>query len=233
MGWLIGSLLVLFCSVMLRQVASVSLWPVVASAIAVAAGIGAMARASRLKLSDATAASRPAIALGQNQVVRLAELDGSSRVLLQRAMRATDQVLSHLDSTGTLPDHVEHEIELHGQEWTLAVGLREATRLRAKCDADPATTSGSKARRDLETAQEQATAWVRELEGLAADSKDANIADERHQGMTRAGQLNDEGLSLTASVETDARLAIERIREFRDDLADRRKFLEAEIGDDE
>ena len=137
--WLIGSLLALAAFVTLHQVAGLSWWLIFASVIAVVIGIGAVARANRLLRSDAAAHITPGLAVGQDQIVRLTELDEVDRALLQRARQAVDQVLSYPDAPDNLSDGVGLGVDMREQEWRLASRLRDAARLRAACGADPAT----------------------------------------------------------------------------------------------
>jgi hypothetical protein len=227
--WLLWSVLALAGSLILHQVVALSWWVAVASAVAVAVGIAAAVRASRLERNGTEI--EPGFAQGQNEIVRLAELDGSCRALLQRARQAIDETLSSLDHPGSLYERIDRQIELRDEEWTLAVRLRAIARHRAECDADPATTADSAARHRVEIAQDQVEAWVRKLEELAVEFKAASIAEKRYQGRGRASQLDDKAINLGASVEVDAELAIERIKKFRKGLADRRKYLEDEMGE--
>jgi hypothetical protein len=227
--WLLGSVLALVGALILHQVADLSGWVVVASAVAVAVGIGAAARASRLERQDTEIT--PGFAQGQDEIVRLAELNESCRALLRRARQAIDETLSSVDLPGSLYEHIDRQIDLRDEEWMLADRLRAITRHRAELGADPVTAADSTAIHRVEIAQDQVETWVRKLEELAVERKAASIAEKRYHGRGRVSQLDDKGINLSASVEVNAELAIERINKFSKSLADRRKYLEGEMGD--
>jgi hypothetical protein len=205
--WLNASLLALAASVVLHYLTGLSWWLATASGVAAAVSTGAMALTKRREQSDSASAG-PGPALGRDQLVRIAEIDGSGRELLTRAQRAIDQVLSSTVYSRNLLDQSAGEAALRRQEWDTADALRNITSLRAESDANPAVGPQTAEVREpqqraLATAQEYIAARVSATERYAAQVKIADAAFIDYEGAKKASDRNDRYLDLLARTAAD------------------------------
>jgi hypothetical protein len=231
--WLDASLLALGASVVLHYLTGLSWWLVTASGVAIAVSTGAVALAKRLERSDSASAA-PGPALGRDQLVRIAEVDGSCRELLTRAQRAIDEVLSSTVYSRNLLDQSAGEAALRRQEWETADALRNITSLRAESDANPAVGPQTAEVREpqqraLTTAQEYMAARVSATERYAAQVKIADAAFIDYEGAIKASDLNDRYLDLLARTAADEH-AIEELRGLTEQAAAARQVFEDSIG---
>src|ERR1022692_768728 len=213
--WLDASLLAVGASVVLHYLTGLSWWLVAASGVAIAVSTGAAALAKRLERSDSASAA-PGPVLGRDQLVRIAEVDGSCRELLTRAQRAIDEVLSSTVYSRNLLDQSAGEAALRRQEWETADALRNITSLRAESDANPAVGPQTAEVREpqqraLATAQEYIAARVSATERYAAQVKIADEAFIDYEGAIKASDLNDRYLDLLARTAADEH-AIEELK---------------------
>jgi hypothetical protein len=139
-----------------------------------------------------------------------ADFDARSRVLLRRAQDAVDIVTSSEVYLTGLVDRPAIAVALAGQEWDIAVALREQARLRAKRAELPEISAGTAAAALLDR-QLQAAALaeasivgrVEALEAYAAEVREADVAYRDWQQAAALAELSDQHLDMLARTAAD------------------------------
>lgn len=224
---LVVSLLALVTFAGLHVAAGLTWFLVAASAVAVAASADGVVRAGRRQRSGAAGAIPPGLALRDEQVVRLRELDGSCGELAARGRKAIAAMIPDGNARPSLLD----EAALRQDEWDLALFLRMITRVRARYGADPDAQPDAAARKALAAAEDRAAAWVRDLEENAAQFKATSTAIRRYQEVDKATRLRNDGLDLSAALEAVVEPGIARANEFNRSLRELKEHFEDKMGE--
>jgi hypothetical protein len=132
------------------------------------------------------------------------------RKLLRRVQDAIDTVTSSQVSRADLLDRAAVSPALAGQEWDIAVALREQARLRARRAEFTGTAKGPAATAHLagqaraaRTAEASLTARVEALERYAADVLEADAAYRDWQQAARLAELHGQHLDMLARTAAD------------------------------
>jgi hypothetical protein len=139
-----------------------------------------------------------------------ADFDARSRVLLRRAQDAIDSVLSSQVCAADLLDQAAAQAALAGQEWEIAVALREQARLRARRAELPAVSPGTRAATLLagqtqaaDLADASVAGRVAALERYAADVRAADAAWRDWQQAAVVAELDGQHLDMAARTAAD------------------------------
>jgi len=138
------------------------------------------------------------------------DFDARSRVLLRRAQDAIDAVASSRVCQTDFLDQAAVRTAMAGQEWDIAVALREQARLRARRAEHTATSPGRVAAalldgqaRAARLAESSLTARVEALEALAAEVRAADAAYRDWQQAARVAELHGQHVDLLARTAAD------------------------------
>jgi hypothetical protein len=138
------------------------------------------------------------------------DFDARSRVLLRRVQDAVDAVTAAAVYRAGFLDAPAASTALAGQEWDIAVGLREQARLRAQRaelgirNAGPMTAALHKCQsRAADIAEVSVAARVAALERYAAQVREADTAYRDWQQAAALAELNDRHLDLLARTAAD------------------------------
>jgi hypothetical protein len=140
------------------------------------------------------------------------DFDAPSRVLLRRAQDAIDAVTSSAVCRADLLDRAAVSTALAGQEWDIAVALREQARLRARRAELPAITTGPMTAAVIgsqlqaaQVAQSSIVARVEALERYATEVREADAAYWDRYHAARLAELHDQHLDMLARTAADER----------------------------
>jgi hypothetical protein len=220
--WVLGTLAALGVSVLLFFLAGLSVWIVVACAIASAASLPAYVLVTRQERSAITRGA-PGPVPSRHQAVLLTELDETSRELLEREQRAIAEVLSSDIYRGREQARQEAEATLRWNEWQAAANLRALTLRRAQHDAIPVLGRETaekldEQRRHLTAAEDAVAANVKAIESLVARVKRAELERSDQENAIRASRLDGSYQDLGAGVAA-VELATGEIRSLADKIA--------------
>jgi hypothetical protein len=139
-----------------------------------------------------------------------ADFDARSRVLLRRAQDAIDSVLSSQVCAADLLDRAAAQAALAGQEWEIAVALREQARLRARRAELPAVYPGTRAATLLagqaqaaDLADASVAGRVAALERYATEVRAADAAWRDWQQAAVVAELDGQHLDMAARTAAD------------------------------
>ena len=139
-----------------------------------------------------------------------ADFDARSRVLLRRAQDAVDAVTSSEVYRAGLLDEAAAGAALAGQEWDIALALREQDRLRARraelsaADAGAVTTALlDRQFQAAELADASVAARVAALERYAAEVREADAAYQDWEQAAALAELSDQHLDMLARTAAD------------------------------
>jgi hypothetical protein len=139
-----------------------------------------------------------------------ADFDARSRVLLRRAQDAVDAVTSSEVYRAGLLDEAAAGAALAGQEWDIALALREQDRLRARRAELSAANAGAVTTALLdrqfqaaELADASVAARVAALERYAAEVREADAAYQDWEQAAALAELSDQHLDMLARTAAD------------------------------
>jgi len=139
-----------------------------------------------------------------------ADFDARSRVLLRRAQDAVDAVTSSEVYRAGLLDEAAAGAALAGQEWDIALALREQDRLRARRAELSAANAGAVTTALLdrqfqaaELADASVAARVAVLERYAAEVREADAAYQDWEQAAALAELSDQHLDMLARTAAD------------------------------
>jgi hypothetical protein len=138
------------------------------------------------------------------------DFDARGRTLLRRAQDAIDAVTSSQVCRADLLDQAAVSMALAGQEWDIALALREQARLRSRraelsaIDAGPATAAAlGRQSRAAQLAESSIAARVGALERFAAEVRRADAAYRDRQQEARLAELHGQHADLLARTAAD------------------------------
>jgi hypothetical protein len=138
------------------------------------------------------------------------DFDARGRDLVRRAQDAIDAVTSSQVCRADLLDQAAVSTALAGQEWDIAVALREQARLRARraelsgLDPGPATAAALRSQaRAAELAESSVAARVEALEDFAAEVRLADAACRDREQQARLAELHGRHVDLLARTAAD------------------------------
>jgi hypothetical protein len=138
------------------------------------------------------------------------DFDARGRTLLRRAQDAIDAVTASQVCRAGLLDQAAVSTALAGQEWDIAVTLREQARLRARraelsvADAGPATAAAlNRQARAAQLAESSIAARIGALERFADEARRADAAYRDRQREARLAELHGQHLDLLARTAAD------------------------------
>jgi len=139
-----------------------------------------------------------------------ADFDARSRVLLRRAQDAVDSVTSSEVYRAGLLDQPAASLALAGQEWDIALALREQARLRVRRAELSATRPGPQTAAVLDSQAQAARLAdasiadrVAALEGYAAEVREADAAYRDWRQATALAEVSREHLDMLARTAAD------------------------------
>ena len=139
-----------------------------------------------------------------------ADFDARSRVLLRRAQDAVDSVTSSEIYQAGLLDAPAASLALAGQEWDIALALREQARLRAKraelSAAGPGPQTAAVLDRQVQAAQladASIAGRIAALEGYAAEVREADAAYRDWRQATVLAEVSRQHLDMLARTAAD------------------------------
>jgi hypothetical protein len=139
-----------------------------------------------------------------------ADFDARSRVLLRRAQDAVDSVTSSDIYQADLLDAPAASLALAGQEWDIALALREQARLRAKRAELSAAGTGPQTEavhdRQVQAAQladASVTGRIAALEGYVAEVREADAAYRDWRQATVLAEVSRQHLDMLARTAAD------------------------------
>jgi hypothetical protein len=138
------------------------------------------------------------------------DFDARGRALVRRSQDAIDAVTSSQACRSGLLDQAAVSTALAGQEWDIAVALREQARLRARraelsgLEPGPATAAALHSQvRAAELAESSIAARVEALEGFAAEIRRADAAYRDREQRARLAELHGQHVDLLARTAAD------------------------------
>jgi hypothetical protein len=182
-----------------------------AEIIAIITSVVLVIRIARFGQPDGKVPAEMAARTYHGRYLTPADFDARSRVLLRRAQDAVDAVTSSEVYRAGLLDEATAGAALAGQEWDIALALREQGRLRARraelSAASAGTVTTALLDRQFQAAQladASIATRVAALERYAAEVREADAAYRDWQQAAALAELSDQHLDMLARTAADA-----------------------------
>jgi len=208
LGFLIGTLI--FSDPVGWQSASGRYGLLLAEILAIITAVVFVTRVVRFGQPGGRAPADVAARTYHGRYLTAADFDARSRVLLRRTQDAVDGVTSAEIYQADLLDAPATGLALAGQEWDIALALREQARLRARRAAVPADGAGPQTAAVLDhqvqaarLADASIAARVAALEGYAAEVREADAAYRDWRQAAALAEVSRQHLDMLARTAAD------------------------------